>query len=62
MNRLGSARVSRVGDGVLAIADFPLELGRSRPDSFVAEECFGGTPKPARETRALPDQIDVCFR
>jgi hypothetical protein len=37
----GSARVSRVGDRVLAIADF-------------RKDRFGGTPKPARETRALP--------
>ena len=38
---LGSARVSRVGDGVLAGADF-------------LKDCFGETPKPTRETRALP--------
>ena len=38
---LGSARVSRVGDGVLAVADF----WKAR---------FGETPKPTRETRALP--------
>jgi len=38
---LGSARVSRVGDGVLAIANF-------------LKACFGETPKPTRETRALP--------
>jgi NADH-quinone oxidoreductase subunit K len=38
---LGSARVSRAGDGVLAIANFP-------------KDCFGETPKPTRETGALP--------
>jgi hypothetical protein len=38
---LGSARVSRVGDGVLAVADF-------------LEACLGKTPKPTRETSALP--------
>jgi NADH:ubiquinone oxidoreductase subunit K len=31
-------------DGVLAIANF-------------SKDCFGGTPKPARETRALPNRI-----
>ena len=42
---LGSARVSRVGEGVPAFADF----SRAMPKA-----CFGETPKPARETRALP--------
>ena len=37
---LGSARVSRVGDRVLAIADFSLD-------------CFGEAPKPTRETHTL---------
>jgi len=39
----GSARSPRVGDRVLAIADFP------------AKDCFGETPKPARETRGYPE-------
>jgi len=39
---LGSARVSRVGDRVLAIADFSIK------------DYFGETPKPTRETHALP--------
>jgi hypothetical protein len=41
MRSLGSASVSLVGDGVLAIADFP-------------KACCGETPPPTRETRALP--------
>ena len=41
IQRPGSARVSRVGDGV--------SLSQTSP-----QDCFGGTPKPARETRALP--------
>jgi hypothetical protein len=41
MKFLGSARVSRAGDCVLAIADF-------------WKDYFGGMPKPTRETRALP--------
>jgi hypothetical protein len=42
MNFPGSARVSRAGDRVLAIAD------------FAEKDCFGETPKPTRGTRALP--------
>src|SRR5437660_10231540 len=41
----GSARVSRVGDGVLAVADF-------------LKACFGETPKPTRETRVLPRVVE----
>jgi hypothetical protein len=41
---LGSAGVSPVGDGVPAIADFP-------------KDRFGETPKPTRETRALPRHL-----
>ena len=37
----GSARVSRIGDAVYAVADF-------------SKDCLGETPKPTRETRALP--------
>ena len=48
--KLGSARVSFVGAGVFAIADF---LRMPRP----SKDRFGETPKPARETRALPDPI-----
>jgi hypothetical protein len=52
---LGSARVSRVGDGVLAIVDF--RVVRLIPESATSrlEDRFGVTPKPARETRALPN-------
>ncbi|HYJ06675.1 MAG TPA: hypothetical protein VEX43_16185 [Chthoniobacterales bacterium] len=35
-------RVSRAGDGVLAVANF-------------SKDCFGETPEPTRETRALPE-------
>ncbi len=51
--RLGSARVSRAGDGVLAIADFSCNSSFRAADASY-ESCFGATPKPARETRALP--------
>ena len=49
-----SARVSRAGSGVLASADFSedkrlQQLGRTE------KIVFGETPKPARETRALPN-------
>ena len=39
----GSARVSRVGETV--------------PVSRTFKDCFGETPKPARETRALPGSL-----
>ncbi len=43
------ARASRrASERVLAIADFP-------------KDCFGETPKPARETRALPDRLRRGF-
>jgi hypothetical protein len=57
---LGSARVSRLRDRdwvercVLAIADFSLELPHTLRGSSIIEVRFGETPKPARETRALP--------
>src|SRR5207244_10760422 len=43
----GSARVSRVGDGVSPSRAFLLHTTNRK-------DCFGETPKPARETRALP--------
>ena len=45
----GSARVSRVGEGV-------------PPSWTFREDYFGGTPKPARETRALPGGIRSLAR
>ena len=59
---LGSARVSRLRDRdwaeryVLAIADFSFESPHTLRDSSITEDRFGGTPKPARETRALPNR------
>jgi hypothetical protein len=44
---LGSACVSHVGDGVPPSRTFPERIS-------LKQECFGVTPKPARETRALP--------
>ena len=49
---LGSARVSRAGDGVLAMADF-LCIPPSVQLTRLTKACFGATPKQARETRAL---------
>ena len=37
----------------LAIANF-LSIARRLPKCPFREACFGATPKPARETRALP--------
>jgi hypothetical protein len=59
-NSPGSERVSRVGDSVLAIADFPLPIPSLVGDSFATKDCFGAPPKVraglafTRETRALP--------
>ena len=50
---LGSARGSRAGDGVLAIADFLCNSSSVRL-MRLTKACFGAPPKPARETRALP--------
>jgi len=47
---LGSARVSRVGDGVLAFANFSFRLQSQQ--KFVSAR----RRKPTRETRALPRQ------
>ncbi|PYL08199.1 MAG: hypothetical protein DME33_07990 [Verrucomicrobia bacterium] len=44
----GSARVSRVGDGVLANADFFLQVASSLRVPPAAKDCFGATPKPGR--------------
>jgi hypothetical protein len=62
-NSPGSERVSRVGDSVLAIADFPLPIPSVVGDSFATKDCFGATPKVraglafTRETRALPNPL-----
>jgi hypothetical protein len=50
---LGSARVPRADDGVLAIANFfcLLELSVGAESEEVR---FGATPKPTRDTRVLP--------
>ena len=51
---LGSARVSRVGERVLTIANFPSQFVTSPSSDNQKKDRFGATPKPARETRALP--------
>ena len=47
INLLGSARVSRVGDPE-----------RIRGRELFRKARFGGTPKPTRETRALPNRLN----
>jgi hypothetical protein len=50
----GSARVSRAGE---AVSDSgALVLGSRVKSNASAKDCFGATPKPARGTRALPNQ------
>src|SRR6266567_1734616 len=48
----GSARVSRVGERVLAIAHFLWPRTYSC-NSRLKQDCFGATPKPAPGTHAL---------
>ena len=50
---LGSARVSRVGERVLAIANFPSQFVTCPGSDVQKKDRFGATPEPARETRAL---------
>jgi NADH:ubiquinone oxidoreductase subunit K len=54
---MGSARVSRVGERVLAIASFRYRFAVLAVDRIKRKECFGATPKPAGGTRALPNPI-----
>src|SRR4249919_395824 len=51
---LGSARVSRAGERVLAIANFSSNASMFTPARIQREDRFGAKPKPTRETRALP--------
>jgi tRNA(Ile)-lysidine synthase len=64
---LGSARVSRAGDCVSRAGDCvshrELFLWRNDlRDVAVGKDCFGETPKPARETRALPGTAGATAR
>jgi hypothetical protein len=51
---MGSARVSRAGERVLAIANFRYKFALFGAHQIKRKDCFGVTPKPARETHALP--------
>jgi hypothetical protein len=51
---MGSACVSRAGERVLAIADFSVNPPLPHLSRDRGKDYFGATPKPARETRALP--------
>ncbi len=53
----GSARVSRAGERVLAIANFPSISRLFAASGSQRKDCFGATPKPARGTRALPGTV-----
>jgi serine protease Do len=54
LRSLGSARVPRAGERVLAIATFPLGSLLFAASGSQRKDCFGATPKPTRGTRALP--------
>ena len=55
LRSLGSSRVSRAGECVLAIANFSSKASLFTPAGIQRKDRFGATPKPARETRALPE-------
>jgi serine protease Do len=59
LESLGSARTSRAGERVRAIANFSSSASLFTPDRIQREDRFGATPKPARETRALPRRA-IC--
>ena len=52
---LGSARVSRAGERVLAIANFLRAFPFAPGCETKSKDRFGATPKPTRETRVLPN-------
>jgi serine protease Do len=54
---LGSARLSPAGERVPATADFPLRPRSVTSGQTLRKDCFGATPKQARETRALPTYV-----
>ena len=54
VQKMGSARVPRANERVLAIANFSLAFRKQTCDRDQKKDCFGATPKPARETHALP--------
>ena len=51
---LGSARVSRAWRRPLAFANFSYQPQSPASNEFQGKVRFGATPKPTRETRALP--------
>ena len=55
---LGSTRVSRVGERVLAIANFSCRSSPVPSSESQRKACFDGTSKPTRETRALPKPLN----
>jgi hypothetical protein len=54
-NPSGSARVPRAGERVLAVANFAFGSLFIASIRIPRKDRFGATPKPARETRALPN-------
>jgi len=54
---LGSTCVSHAGERVLAIANFLFGSSTFAAGAGRIKACFGVTPKPARETRALPYNV-----
>jgi hypothetical protein len=57
---LGSARGSRAGERVLAIANF-CRVYLTAPGLHVIKDCFGATPKPGRRGDRSPDIREAAF-
>ena len=51
--QLDSARVWRAGERILPIANFSLDSIMLTEAGTETKDCFGATPKPARETHVL---------
>src|SRR5262249_41162008 len=69
---LGSARVSRAGERILATADFRCDFSTPSVHETSGRDCFGATPlqrmrskrqafQPTRGTRALPMSVSSLF-
>jgi hypothetical protein len=55
---LGSVRLSCAGERVRAITNFSSDSILLTEAGTEMKDCFGATPKPARETRALPGGVN----
>jgi hypothetical protein len=61
-SNLGSARVSRVGERVLAIANFPCESSSPSANEIQGKACFDETPKPMHHLQDYLRQWTIMQR